>query len=84
MLVKNPGFTAIVVLTLAPRIGANTAIFSVVDTVLLKPLPYPNADRIVYFEGQNIAARITDSNISIPDFVESVWKHSTSKRAYHS
>jgi hypothetical protein len=80
MLAKNSGFTAVAVLTLAPGIGANTAIFSVVDTVLLKPLPYPNTDRIVYFEGQNIAARITDSNISIPDFVESVWKHSTSER----
>jgi len=49
MLVKNPGFTAAAVLTLAPGIGANTALFSVVDTVRLKPLPYPNADRVVLF-----------------------------------
>src|SRR5205814_9756698 len=44
---KSPGVTTVVLLTLALGIGVNTAIFSFVDAILLKPLPYPNADRIV-------------------------------------
>jgi hypothetical protein len=50
MLRKNPGFTVVTVLTLALGIGANTALFSVIHSVLLSPLPFPHADRLAYVE----------------------------------
>ncbi|HZN00180.1 MAG TPA: hypothetical protein VFB70_12340, partial [Pyrinomonadaceae bacterium] len=66
-LLKRPGFAAITVLTLALGIGANTAIFSVIYSVLIKPLPFYRADRIVLLWGHDRAEDDRRSQVSHTD-----------------
>ena len=69
-LVKNPGFTAVAVACLSLGIGVNATIFSVIDGVILRPVPYPDADRLIVVHSQNHEQRIGRGTPSYQEFKE--------------
>ena len=70
MMRKNPGFAIVAVVVLSLGIGANTAIFSVVSSVLLRPLPFPEPERIVMVFENNLAKGWDDFMVSPPNFID--------------
>jgi len=72
MMFRNPGFTSVAVIALALGIGANTAIFSVVNSLLLNPLPYKDASRLVWIWETNPGAGIEEETASPPNYKD--WK----------
>jgi hypothetical protein len=74
-LARSPGFTLVVVLTLALGIGANTAMFSVVNAVILRPLPYRDADRLVRVSESNPGVGRLTASVSQPNFLD--WRART-------
>ena len=77
---KSPGFTAIAALTLALGVGATTAIFSVVNAVMLRPLPFTEADRLVRIWESNVERGWPTFAVSHPNFLD--WR--SQSRAFES
>jgi hypothetical protein len=67
---KQPIFTLVAVLTLTLGIGANTAIFSILYQILLRPLPFPEAERLVFVWNSYPLTGLSQASVSIPDYID--------------
>src|SRR5215211_7010459 len=70
MLLKNPGFTAVAIIALALGVGANTAIFTVVNSVLLSPLQFKEPDRLVMTYGMDPKIGMDKAPLSVADYLD--------------
>jgi putative ABC transport system permease protein len=77
MLAKDPGFTAVVVITLALGIGANTTVFTLANAVLFKGLPFEHSERIMHLSSNNLSKGRNRTGVSYPDFTD--WRAQTRK-----
>src|SRR6185295_238770 len=80
LLGRDPGFAAAALLTLALGVGSNAAVFAVVEAVLLRPLPYPDADRLVIVKHRDTRTGLTKEFIAIGDFVDLTARQSAFER----